>query len=126
MPDHFSQAVGIALIGLLVAFVALAAIALIIALIGLLDRNETNKARAPQAPSSSDAAWLKQRPANATVDDLTLVLISSAVAAVLQGRGRVRHVRRIGEMTGSWAMKGRLTVQGSHVVTGNYRGRGSR
>ena len=116
MPATFEDAIDIAFVAVIAAFLALGAIALLVTLIGYLDHRSQANAPAPHtAPTPSP-----------TIDDLTVVLVASAVATILEGRGRIRRIRRTNHATGEWAMAGRVTVQGSHIVQGQFLNRGTK
>ncbi len=55
-----------------------------------------------------------------SIDSLTVVLIAAAVGTYLQGRARIRRIRRLplrADLTSTpWSQQGRLVLQGSHVV----------
>ena len=54
-----------------------------------------------------------------TIDTTTLLLITAAAATVVQGRFRVRRIRRLlspRRTRTPWSAQGRLTLQGSHAV----------
>ena len=52
------------------------------------------------------------------IDDLTLVLISAAVATLINGRHRIKNVSRVMPSSGSspWSMQGRSVLLGSHSI----------
>lgn len=54
-----------------------------------------------------------------TVDDTTLVIISAAVATYFGGRARVNRIRVLpnkAKSGGTWAVHGRMALQGSHTA----------
>ena len=55
-----------------------------------------------------------------SIDSLTVVLIAAAVGTYLQGRARIRRIRRLpvrADLPSTpWSQQGRLVLQGSHVV----------
>ncbi len=60
-----------------------------------------------------------------TIDSTTLVLLAAAAATLVDGRHRIRGVRRMlpGEGAASaWAVTGRAVLQGSHVMSSRPRG----
>lgn len=60
-----------------------------------------------------------------TIDSTTLVLIAAAAATMIEGRHRIRGVRRMlpGESAASaWAITGRAVLQGSHTIANRPRG----
>lgn len=104
------EALELSAVGVSVVFCVLGLMALVVALLRRLDL------RWQAAEAAEDAARVDREP---TIDTTTLAIISAAVFVALQGRGRVRKVRRLlpAEQPGSaWGLQGRLTIQGSHVV----------
>jgi Na+-transporting methylmalonyl-CoA/oxaloacetate decarboxylase gamma subunit len=97
--------------GLLIVFAVLAALAVVVSLVRRLDD------RWQRAERSAEQAAFEKTP---TVDQITLVLISAAVATHLTGRFRIRRVRRLlprDAPSSPWSHQGRLVLQGSHVVS---------
>ena len=105
-----SQGVSITVVGLVMVFAVLGAIAGVVALLGRIDAGW----RAGEARADEQAGERIQ-----TIDTTTLVIISAAVATLLDGRGRVRSVRRLPAAVGSspWSAQGRAVLQGSHMIT---------
>ncbi len=104
------QALILSATGILVVFFVLITIAILVHLLGRLDAGWISR----EAQESEHA--LEKQP---TIDNTTLVLISAAVATVLQGRGRIRRIRHLGHNMGdasNWSVQGRLQVQGSHAL----------
>jgi len=100
----------LAIAGVLIVFGVLALIALAVALLKKLDGRWQDHER------RLDEAALARTP---TIDNTTLVLISTAVATVVQGRFRVRRIHRIlspKRKRTPWSAQGRLILQGSHTV----------
>jgi len=100
----------LAVAGVLIVFGVLALIATVVALLGKLDGRWQNHER------RVDEAALTRPP---TIDDTTLVLISAAAAVAIQGRFRIRRIRRLlspKRKRTPWSAQGRLTLQGSHAV----------
>lgn len=104
-----SEALEISLVGIAIVFVVLAMTAGVVALMGRLDR------RWQQREAEEAEAALVSEP---TIDATTLVLISAAVATYLQGRYRIRSVRRVAvpQRSHGWSAQGRAVLMGSHVV----------
>ena len=58
-----------------------------------------------------------QRPPDASIDDLTLVLIAASCATVIEGRFRIRQITRVpGARAGAWSQQGRAILLGSHIL----------
>ena len=92
----------LAIAGILIVFSVLALIAGVIALLKKLDDR-----------------WQDHERRLDTIDTTTLVLISAAVATVVQGRFQVRRIHRLlspRRTRTPWTAQGRLTLQGSHAV----------
>jgi Na+-transporting methylmalonyl-CoA/oxaloacetate decarboxylase gamma subunit len=105
------KALPLTLVGLTIVFCVLLLIATVITFIRYLDN--WFRLRAEAAPIKEAA------PVLPTIDDTTLVLISAAVATVLQGRYRIRKIRKIlplNSQRDSWSRQGRAVLQGSHVI----------
>lgn len=98
-------------VGMLIVYLVLGLIAGIIGLISRVDhrwQREEERARA----ESLDA--------EPTIDNLTAVVIASAVAAIIGGRSRIRSVRRLlpaDAASSAWSAQGRAVLQGSHVIS---------
>lgn len=111
MSEIISFGVNLTIVGLLIVFAALVAISLGVALMRWLDeKGHLREEREKQLALEKEQ----------TIDNLTLVLITVAVATVLQGRFYIRSVRRIpliGERASPWSLQGRAVLLGSHVVT---------
>ncbi|MBU1430621.1 OadG family protein [Myxococcota bacterium] len=107
--ETFSDALLLSAVGLSVVFFVLAVIALVIAFIGRLD------ARWGEAEIAHKAAAVDKTP---TLDHTTVVLISAAVATLLQGRGRIRRIRPLKPQDGAspWSQQARAHLQGSHII----------
>ena len=100
----------LAIAGILIVFGVLALISLVVALLKKLDGRWQDHER------RVDEAAVNREP---TIDNTTLVLISAAVATVVQGRFRVRRIHRLlspKRKRTPWSAQGRLTLQGSHTV----------
>ena len=109
MENQLAFGINLSLVGITVVFLILTVIAGMVSLIRLLDgdwksREKKQKQEALDKPQS--------------IDDLTLVLISAAVATMIQGRHRIRSVTRVTPSGGSspWSMQGRSSLLGSHVI----------
>ncbi len=97
-------------VGLLIVFTSLAFIASVVALLRWLDTGSDKR----EAREAADALEKDQ-----TIDELTLVLISAAVATMIQGRAHIRSVRRIAHIelpSSPWSAQGRAVLHGSHVL----------
>ena len=102
--------INITIVGLIIVFLCLSLIATFVRLMGWWDSRGLEREAAQEK-----AAFHKPQ----TIDETTLVLISAAVATLIQGRFHIRSVRRIttGESTTSpWSMQGRAVLHGSHVI----------
>jgi Na+-transporting methylmalonyl-CoA/oxaloacetate decarboxylase gamma subunit len=100
----------LAIAGVLIVFGVLALISLVVALLKKLDGRWQDHER------RVDEAAVTREP---TIDNTTLVLISAAVATVVQGRFRVRRIHRLlspKRKRTPWSAQGRLILQGSHTV----------
>ena len=100
----------LAIAGILIVFGVLALISLVVALLKKLDgRWQDHERRVDEAAVSKEP----------TIDNTTLVLISAAVATVVQGRFRVRRIHRLlspKRKRTPWSAQGRVILQGSHTV----------
>jgi len=106
----FGQGTVLALIGLIIVFAVLSALAAVVALIRRLDDRWQESERA-----EAEAA-LEKPPG---LDTITVVLISAAVATYLQGRFRIRRVKRLfprDAPSSPWSHQGRVVLMGSHLV----------
>ncbi|MBN1879498.1 OadG family protein [bacterium] len=110
MTDNVIQGLQLSLAGILIVYIILAFISLMVALIGYLDGDWKRREKRQKLES------LEKPP---TIDDLTLVLISAAVATMLKGRYRIRSVTRVKPGSGgsAWSLQGRSTLLGSHVIS---------
>ncbi len=100
----------LAIAGIMIVFGVLALISLVVALLKKLDGRWQDHER------RVDEAAVTREP---TIDNTTLVLISAAVATVVQGRFRVRRIHRLlspKRKRTPWSAQGRLILQGSHTV----------
>jgi len=110
MSEMVSFSINFAIIGILIVFGALALISVIITLVRKADdhwqsREETQRDEATQKTP--------------TIDNLTLVLITAAVATIITGRFHIRKVRRLKRQdttARTWSVQGRAILHGSHVV----------
>ena len=111
------ETTSLAVAGLLIVFAVLALLALIVAAVRRLDDHWQ------RAERKAEEEALGRSP---TVDLVTQVLIAAAVATHLQGRFRIRRVRRLlprDAPSSPWSNQGRLVLQGSHVMNrGRSRG----
>ena len=95
---------------MLIVFGVLASIAAFVWVIRWLDSNWQAR---------EEARRTRELEKEQAVDDTTLVLISAAVATLVQGRARILSVRRllpIGLQQSAWALRGRLALQESHTL----------
>lgn len=104
-----SQGIILSIIGLGAVFAVLVIIAVVVALLGRADRRWQEAEARPPANTPRD---------DAKIDDLTLVLISAAVATTVVGRYRIRSVRRLPRAlgTGQWTAVSRASLHGSHAI----------
>ncbi|MFO7653251.1 MAG: OadG family protein [Candidatus Krumholzibacteriia bacterium] len=96
--------------GVVIVFLVLALIATAVGLLRRLDE------RWQRSEKQALADAVSKEP---TIDTVTMVLISAAVATVLVGRHRIRRVRRLlspDQPRTPWSAQGRLVLQGSHVI----------
>ena len=102
MSDVMSQGVRFAIAGMSVVFTVLILISLVVAAIRWIDaRSQEGDLTGPE------------------VDRLDLVLITSAVTAVLAGTARIRSIHRLssGNGTGNpWCLRGRANLHESHAI----------
>lgn len=106
----FGQETVLALIGLAIVFSVLSLLAVVVALVRRLDDRWQERER-----EVAEAA-LDKPPG---LDTITVVLIAAAVATHLQGRFRIRRVRRLfprDAPSSPWSHQGRLVLMGSHLV----------
>jgi methylmalonyl-CoA carboxyltransferase large subunit len=73
---------------------------------------EALQSRVAELESGAKAAATPATPAAPDLDEQTVILIASAVAAFLGKRPRIRAIRLLG--TTSWAQQGRVSIQASH------------
>ena len=105
MDTALNGGLALALTGILVVFVVLSLIAVLVASFGYLDRRFT----------AQDSSQEKAEQA-AEIDNITLLLISAAVATVMRGRHRIHRIRRLEKIGNSWQQSGRATLHASHVI----------
>ncbi|MBN1550199.1 OadG family protein [bacterium] len=117
MDADFQMGMQLTIAGMSIVFIVLAGIALLITLFRSLDRKwEKREADQKQAMS--------EKPVS--IDNITLVLISAAVATYLTGRFRIRSIHRVesGGIGGSpWTSRGRVQLLGSHLLPKKPMGR---
>ena len=110
MPEWLSFGLSFAVIGIAIVFVALAIIAIAVALIKRIDDSWQVREKRQR-----DEALDKEQ----SIDTTTLVLITAAVATMIQGRFHIKKVRRllpISAQKSPWSVEGRAILHGSHVV----------
>ena len=109
----------LALVGLLIVFSVLTVIVCAVAVVRKLDDFFAARAEA-RAAARAEAGGAEAQPgSDANIDAVTSVLIAAAAATVLQGRHRIRSVRRLlppGSPRSPWSSQGRLYLQGSHSI----------
>ncbi len=109
MSDTMTFALNLTFAGLVVVFVSLTLISLAISFMRWLDAKATPY-KAPQVKDSVE---------DQNIDNLTLVLISAAAATMINGRFRIKTVRRMVTRASShsgWSNQGRSVLMGSHSV----------
>ena len=116
MPTAPPDPLLLSLSGLLIVFVVLGLIVLVVTGMKRLDERWQAQERAREQQAL-------ERPPG--IDALTLVLISTAVATLLEGRARIRSVRRLMRSdapASMWSQHGRAALQGSHTVSRKRQG----
>ena len=104
MSDTLAFGLRFSLIGMSIVFAVLLLIACVVTVMQRLDRKHAK----PGAPSRDQ-----------NIDDLTLVLIAAAAAAMLAGRARIRSIKRVRQQNtvrSPWSLQGRATLLGSHQI----------
>lgn len=104
------QALELTVVGLAIVFVALTTICLVVVVMRRLDGGWKRREEVVAEKA------IERAP---TIDDTTLVILSAAVATVIEGRFRIRRVRRIlpfSRQGSAWSQQGRAVLQGSHAV----------
>ncbi len=114
MDPSISLGINLTIAGSLIVFIVLAFIAVIIKVISYFDRDWQNREK-------KELAEALTKPSS--IDDITLVLITAAVAAVLQGQYRIRRITRLrpSSETSVWSIQGRSVLLGSHIITKKHR-----
>jgi Flp pilus assembly pilin Flp len=110
MPDWLQFSLNLTLVGLLIVFGSLTVIAVVVSLVRRVDDGWKKR------EAAQEQAAMEKEP---SIDNLTLVLISAAVATMISGRFYIKRVRRLlppGAVTGQWSAQGRAILLGSHVV----------
>ena len=98
----------ITFVGLIIVFAVLGIIAMMISLIRTIDEKWLEKEKIEKIEATEKEA---------TIDALTLVLISSAVTAVLgMKRHNIKKIKLIKNSRTSWSLTGRQTIMGSHKL----------
>ncbi len=108
---NFTSEMGtLTIVGVSIVFSVLSIIALVVTAFKRLDDHWQKQ----EAKASEQA--LEKEP---TIDTTTLLLISAAAATVVDGRFRVRKIRRLlspKTKRTPWSSRGRLVLQGSHTI----------
>lgn len=107
IPEPYHTGLLISVMGLVTVFCVLAVIAIMVHLMRSLDERWSRR----------PAGTVVKEP---TIDDLTLVLITAAVATQIQGRFHIRRVHRLGDSArgpNAWTQHGRAVLQGSHSIS---------
>lgn len=110
MAENLEFAVRLALLGMGIVFAALAVIAGVVALI-----RRANEGWKAKEEAGAEAALQREQ----NLDDVTLILLAAAAATMVEGRFRIRRVRRLmphASGAGTWSMQGRAVLLGSHVI----------
>lgn len=109
MENPIALGINLSIAGIIVVFVILTLISGMVAMIRLLDRDWNQR-------ETKQKAEALEKPQD--IDDLTLVLISAAVATLIKGRHRIRNVSRVTPSSDSspWSMQGRSVLLGSHSI----------
>jgi len=105
--------INLVLVGLLIVFSVLTVIAFAVSIVRKID-----DFFAARADARAAAGKVVTGP-EPNLDSVTAVLIAAATATVLQGRHRIRSVRRLLPMDSPrspWSSQGRLYLQGSHSI----------
>ncbi|MFH2035447.1 MAG: hypothetical protein ABIJ45_03515 [Candidatus Zixiibacteriota bacterium] len=110
MSEEFLFSIRFSIIGTIIVFTALTIIALTIYYVSKAEKYFADKAEV-----------LEDFPADqkSNIDNTTLVLISAAVATMLQGRYYIKRVRRLlpgNHINSPWASQGLAILHGSHVI----------
>jgi Na+-transporting methylmalonyl-CoA/oxaloacetate decarboxylase gamma subunit len=107
--DILSDGLALTAVGLAIVFSVLGLIALFVTGLGRLDAGWRARER------RAAAAAVHRTP---TIDTTTAVLIAAAAATIVQGRHRIRSIRRLPppELSSPWSAQGRAVLQGSHVI----------
>jgi Na+-transporting methylmalonyl-CoA/oxaloacetate decarboxylase gamma subunit len=111
MTQALEKGLTLTLMGLVIVFLVLACIALVITLIRRLDERWQHRERKEEIEAFGK---------DPTIDGTTLVLIAAAAATFIQGRFRIRRIRRLPSGSGrasAWSREGRSVLMGSHVIT---------
>lgn len=110
MGELFNTAAMITVVGIFITFSVLLLLACIIFFIKWLDHKWEEREH-----KEEKIAFAK----DPNVDDLTLVLISAAIATYYKGRAYVKRVRVLpstAKRGGSWASQTRTVLQSSHIT----------
>ncbi|MFZ5981919.1 MAG: OadG family protein [Candidatus Zixiibacteriota bacterium] len=109
MSELISFSFRFAVIGIVIVFGSLALITLVVSIIRRVDDGWQKR------EETRDRVATQKTP---TIDNITLVLISAAVATMFQGRAYIRKVRRLlprDAASSPWSSQGRAVLHGSHI-----------
>ena len=114
MNPSISLGINLTIAGTLIVFIILTFIAVVIKVISYFDRDWQNR-------EQNQLVEAMTRPSS--IDDISLVLITAAIATVLQGRHRIRRITRLepSSQTSVWSIQGRSVLLGSHIITKKHR-----
>lgn len=113
MTEELAFSLRFAAISIAIVFSALSIIAVTIFYASKLEKYFAEKAKRAEAVGE---AKVKQE---SNIDNTTLVLISAAVATMIQGRFHIKRVRRLmpgNHINSPWAVQGLAILHGSHVI----------
>ncbi len=111
MSEEILFSLSLAGIGISIVFGVLSLIAVVVSLIRKLDDSwQRHEHKEKQEAVNKEPS----------IDNLTVVLISAAVATMVAGRYHIRSVRRLlpsDSVRGPWSAQGRAVLHGSHIVS---------
>ncbi|MGB3975543.1 MAG: OadG family protein [bacterium] len=102
--------INLTIIGTIIVFIVLAFIAVVINIISYFDRDWQNREKKQLTEALTKPS---------SIDDISLALITAAVATVLQGQYRIKRITRLrpSSQTSVWSIQGRSVLLGSHIIT---------